>query len=338
MKDSKIEWTDHTVNFWWGCTEVSPACANCYAREQARFFGARIFGSAVRWGKGMPRFERLEAARKDARKLDTLAFQKQTRFKVFCNSMSDWLDDEVPIEWLAFLLKTIRETPHLDWQLLTKRPEQWAYRIGGAEGYLRCADSWTEMMLRNWLNGEAPPNVWVGTTVEDQVRAEERIPALIKIPARVRYLSCEPLLGPLELGRWLAPERGAEVHFSGDREALGNEQFRGAMAAMMTAAVRWHRGIHWVIAGGESGKSVDRTRPMHPRWLYDLMDQVTEADVPFLFKQWGAWCPAPAAHLEGRKELLRGEKFLDGTLMLFAGKELAGREMLGRTWDEFPGV
>lgn len=277
---------------------MSPACANCYARESARFFGARLFGSAVRWGKGMPRFERLEAARKEAVKLDTLAMKKGVRFKVFCNSMSDWLDHEVPIEWLAFLLKTIDMTPYLDWQLLTKRPENWRSRM------LDVVTSDVAPMASRWFVGlEAPSNVWVGTTVEDQVRAEERIPELLKIPAGVRYLSCEPLLGQVALGRWLTAE---------------------------------DCGIHWVIVGGESGKSVEKTRPMDPVWARSLRDQCEAAAAPFLFKQWGEWVVSPRPDLEGVKDSLQGKKLADGRLMLFAGKHLAGRELDGRTWDEFP--
>lgn len=254
-ENSKIEWTRATVNFWWGCTEVSPACAHCYAREWAKFTSRSLFGEVVKWGDGAPRGERLQAARDEALKLDRQAMKAGQRWRVFANSMSDWLDDQVPAHWLAWLLETILRTPHLDWQLLTKRPQNWesrmrevaAMRVPGEEGVYGLGIEVAEKWLGKW----APKNVWMGTTVEDQTRADERIPALLAIPAKVRFLSCEPLLGPVDLN---TSEKGGPI-----------------------------APVDWVICGGESGP---KSRPMHPDWARSLRDQCA-AGVPFLFKQWG---------------------------------------------------
>lgn len=284
MKNTNIEWTDHSVNFWWGCTKVSPACANCYAESVAKVFGRRIFGAVPQWGAGKPRAERLEKARLEALALNRQAEKKGTRYRVFVNSMSDWLDGEVPIEWLSYLLETLSMCPNLDFQLLTKRPENWDKRIEEVLKNIERKPDWGNefstathplLPLRNKLADWfvlklPPPNVWIGTTVENQEQAEKRIPHLLKIPARVRFLSCEPLLGIVDL-------RIPEL-----RGAMDDPRFGGNF-------LDFNEAIHWVITGGESG---GRARPMHPDWVRSLRDQCAAAHVPFFFKQWGEWCPA----------------------------------------------
>ena len=247
MSATTIQWTNHTVNFWWGCTKVSPACAHCYAENIARRFGSKLFGHPVTWGDGHPRGNRVLEATREAFTLNDKALKARgPRPRVFVNSMSDWLDEQVPADWLADLLDTVLSCPHLDFQLLTKRPENFRPRLEAAAATFYSPRT----PLLAWLNGSAPPNVWIGTTVEDQQRANERLPHLLQIPARVRFLSCEPLLGHVVLP---------------------------SLA-----------GIHWVIAGGESGAAA---RPMHPVWLDSLVNQCETANVPFFFKQWGSWSP-----------------------------------------------
>jgi protein gp37 len=255
MKNTKIEWCDATFNPWIGCTKVSPGCANCYAET---LMDTRM--GRVKWGKGQPR-SRTSAANwnqpvkwnREAGERESLSAQfplhsKHRRPRVFCASLADWLDDEVPVEWLADLLDLVRRTPNLDWLLLTKRPENWRARIGLAG--VELTKRGVAHRLHHWQAGEAPANIWVGTSVEDQPRADERIPALLSIPARVRFLSCEPLLGP-----------------------VGVEQARKGLL-----------GIDWVIAGGESGPGA---RPMHPDWARSLRDQCHAAGVAFFMKQMG---------------------------------------------------
>lgn len=259
MKDSKIEWTDHTFNPWIGCTKVSPGCANCYAERDMDHRRHR-----VKWGKGQPRSRISEYYWRQPLKwnkeglicdlcgtnhtadLQICSGWPDRRPRVFCASLADWLDDEVPIEWLADLLRLIHQTPNLDWLLLTKRPENWGSRITQAHRHnARELHRGSLEMAWHWTQGVAPANVWLGVSVEDQQRADERIPELLKIPAKVRFLSCEPLLGSVRLPTGC-------------------------------------RGIHWIIAGGESGP---KARPMTVEWVQSIADQCASAGVAFFMKQ-----------------------------------------------------
>lgn len=176
-ENSKIEWTDHTFNPWIGCTKVSPGCANCYAESQDKFRSWTPEG----WGKGKPRKRTSEANwRKPIAWNKVSANNAKTggrRLRVFCASLADWLDPEVPSSWRKDLIDVIEDTSNLDWLLLTKRP------------HLLYADF-----------DELPPNVWLGTSAEDQARWDERVPQLLRAPAAVRFVSAEPLLGPIDMG------------------------------------------------------------------------------------------------------------------------------------------
>lgn len=213
----------------------------------------------VKWGNGNPRQRTSEANWKGPIKWNRIgcgdcdsccAGQRCSivaHDRVFCASLADWLDDEVPSEWLADLLGVIEATPNLDWLLLTKRPQNWEDRIAAASEHMHPEGN----LASEWLTGDterAPRNVWIGTTVEDQKRADERIPRLLDIPARVRFLSMEPLLESVDLG-YQIPE-----------------------------------GIHWVICGGESGAGC---RDMHPRWAEDLRAQCQRTGAAFFMKQMG---------------------------------------------------
>jgi protein gp37 len=299
------------------------------------------------WGPGRAREDHRAGARKLAMRLERQAAREGRTLRVFCASMADWLDPEVPAEWLADLLALVAETPHLTWMLLTKRPHLWRDRLaaahvhatGGME-YESAEGSWIE----RWLGGKPPANVWVGTTVEDQRRADERVPALLDIPARVRFLSCEPLLGPVDL-----------TGLNGVNDYLGDHYDRE------------EEGIDWIIAGGESGHGA---RPMHPAWARSLRDQAQAAGVAFHFKQWGEHVPVAPVHpepgvdvdadgcdidppslLDGYPESAHRCVAGDGSLhdidrdgqppgdawwMARVGKAAAGRELDGRTWDEMP--
>jgi protein gp37 len=177
------------------------------------------------------------------------------------------------------LWKLVDQTPNLDWLLLTKRPQN-------------------ILSMTPW--GDAwPQNVWVGTTVENQKFSEMRLPYLLAVPAAVRFLSCEPLLGPLDLRSWF------------NRRALNP--------------------IDWVIAGGESGP---HSRPMHPNWALALLNQCQRARVPFHFKQWGHWAPADCTIISNPKA---GIVNADPPVQMIAvGKKLAGRMLKGTTWDNLP--
>lgn len=347
MKNTSIEWTDHSLNFWWGCTKVSPACTHCYAESVAKVFGKRLFGTVPTWGAGKPRYERLEAARKEAQALNKAVYKANRRRsqgpmydqsptpprpRVFINSMSDWLDAEVPLGWLAFLLETITLCPNLDFQLLTKRPENWDVRLLDLRDTLQRATNIPGIIANTWLAGTPPPNVWIGTTVENQEWADKRIPHLLEIPARVRFLSCEPLLGPVKL--FDEPLRNVE-----GKVVLSPCTGLGVIAEHLGGnAHSFNIGIHWVIAGGESG---GKARPTHPDWLRSLRDECHLTGVPFLFKQWGEWISVDnIRHCTSEKARLdkgyRGHKFPDGTLMLRIGDKHTGNNLDGQQHLNFP--
>jgi len=348
-ENTKIEWCDHTVNFWWGCTKVSPGCANCYADSLASRFGKDI------WGKGKPREEHLKNAKKEAFKYQRQAVKEGRRLRIFSQSMSDWLDPEVPIEWLLEMLDTVRQTPDLDWLLLSKRPELFKSRLASLAEHLFCIEEDTDLFewIHNWVVcADAPRNVWIGTSAEDQDRADERIPELLQIPARVHFLSCEPLLGLLNL-KW--------IDVPGDDSAtLYPLAGKVACEGMNEPCPLQHGGIDWVICGGESGTGA---RPMHPDWARSLRDQCVTAEVPFLFKQWGEYLEFEHES-ETRKTPVGSEraKYAEAmgpnpTWLTFSGqrydsasnigeeparllhrvgKKAAGRRLDGAEWNQFP--
>lgn len=171
-ENSKIDWTDHTFNPWTGCTKVSPACDHCYAEGWAKRSGH------VTWGAGQPRRRTSEANWSKPIKWNRQAEADAVRKRVFCASLADVFDAEVDPIWRENLFTLIDLTPALDWLLLTKRPK----------------------LAADYFNGEAtPPNVWIGTTVENQKMADVRVPHLMSINAPVRFLSMEPLLEHVDL-------------------------------------------------------------------------------------------------------------------------------------------
>ena len=269
-ENTKIEWCDHTFNPWEGCTKVSPGCTHCYAETRNHRFGGD------NWGKGKPR-RRTSKSNWNLplkwNKEPRMEFEHRTR--VFCASLADWLDDEVPIEWLSDLLKLIHDTSNLDWLLLTKRPENfkprlvsvlsfWCERHAKA-GYPNDSDqSKCHQALHNWVHSGFPPaNVWIGVSVEDQKRADERIPELLKIPAKVRFLSAEPLLGPIDF----------TSHF-----------------------LRANGGLHWVIFGGESGAGA---RSCNIEWIRVGGTQCRLYHIAPFVKQLGSVAVVPTKFCDG---------------------------------------
>ncbi len=213
-EQTTIEWATSTFNPWIGCTKVSPGCTHCYAERDMDHRRGR-----VKWGNGNPRSRTSVEYWKQPLRWNRAAAASGQRPRVFCASLADVFDDEVPIAWLADLIALIAATPNLDWLLLTKRPHLVMSRLRDAHEHIERelhGDHWQERepsspashLLNNWtMGGPAadpipPANVWMGTTVEDQQRANERIPHLLQIPACVRFLSCEPLVGPVDLLTW----------------------------------------------------------------------------------------------------------------------------------------
>lgn len=265
-ENTAIEWADHTFNPWTGCTKVSPACDHCYAESWAKRSGT------VRWGHGEPRRRTTDANWRLPIKWNAQAQREGRRFRVFCASLADVFDNEVPVQWRVDLFRLIASTPHLDWLLLTKR-------IGNALPMMR-------EVAQQCGGGEQPmPNVWLGATVVTQAEADRDVPKLLSVPARVRFLSIEPMLGPITLPGFNATTSWCPLcaKIVPDSLVRPHEGEHGS-AALPCASV--YDMLHWVIAGGESGP---HARPAHPAWFAGLRDQCAAADVPFLHKQNGEW-------------------------------------------------
>lgn len=269
MKNPQIEWCDHMWRPWRG----GPL-------SRTSLVATKNWSEPVKWNK-----RAVGNFIKDARRFISGRKDKLPRVdhqKVF-PSLCDWLDQEVPAEWLARFLGLIAATPNLDWLLLTKRPELWRERMAQVTAY-NASGPWTneEADIRDaatcWIeHGIAPENVWVGVSVEDQPRANERIQELLKIPAKLRFLIVEPLLGPLDL---------TEVD-SGRTESMRGYERRVKDNALRdrTAWGEPHRGLNWVIVGGESGP---KARPCNVEWIRDIVRQCRVAKVPCYVKQLGS--------------------------------------------------
>lgn len=264
--DTKIERCHHTFNPVIGCTAVSPACDGCYAEawvngRMGGDFSQRRVTSDENWSKPL-RWNRAAAA-------------EGRRDRVFCASLADVFDNKWPEGVRERLWRLIYSTPHLDWLLLTKRPQN-------IRKMLPAPEEWARIRRR----------VWAGITAENQTELDRRAPALFEAfgwdwPA-VFFASCEPLLGPLNLQPWLHPviascpsgfcRHGQRCEHEGDLR-------RGCEGVVRPA-------FDWIIGGGETGKGA---RPVHPRWADDLALQCDRARVPFLWKQWGDWAPTHPA-------------------------------------------
>ena len=334
-----IEWCDATLNCWWGCTKVSDGCKFCYAEHLADHRHHK-----GNWGPTGIRQE-VKSWRSTLNKISNRAKSEGRRLKVFCQSMSDTFEGAETMGGIASdnwklvrrlqdeLLGAILEHQELDFLLLTKRPENvldvvHRHDCATTKGY-------------NW---QWPSNLWIGTSVEDQKTADERIPHLLEIPAAVRFLSCEPLLGPVDLfdvaGTDCLDWDRDNYCKCGDGEC--SECWQSPSAST----------IHWLICGGESGPNA---RPMHPDWAKSLRDQCQSAGVPFFFKQWGEWAPGeimgpnrrsvPCANWNGSEwdysvaYPARPDDHCDDEPDVFrCGKKRAGRILDGSEWSQSPVV
>jgi protein gp37 len=262
MAETSIEWTSgpngepgYTFNPVEGCQRVSPGCVNCYAERKNKWLHG-----GENWGPGSPRLARSDAYWRQPLKWNAEAEKAGQRRKVFCASVADVFEDHPDwVEPRARLFDLIASTRHLDWLLLTKRPQN------------------ISEMSPAW--GWPPYNVWLGTTVEDQQRANERIPHLVAVPAAVHFLSCEPLLEKVDLCPWLFCEHCG--YSKRDQELHGDHHICEAR----NRGVKVPTGIDWVICGGESGPGA---RQLNIEWARSLLDSCVSAGVPFFMKQLGA--------------------------------------------------
>lgn len=335
-ENSAIEWTDTTWNPTVGCTWASPGCDHCYAVSMTRRLegaakGAIGQGSLRRYAADYVSLTTWKhfngTVRALEHRLDDPLRWKNPRM-VFVNSMSDLFHKDVPFEFLNRVFEVMENTPQHTYQILTKRPEWMAEYTG-----------WRWGPREDGPGSRIPArNIWLGTSVEDQPRADERVPHLLRCPARVRFLSCEPLLGPIDLQ---SIGRNADG-WSAINALTGERRAEQGPTTRVTDGSR----IDWVIVGGESGNNA---RPMHPDWARSMRDQCGAAGVPFFFKQWGEWgfprTTKPGA--TGRftiihdtsvevKEYPRSFNRFGAAVLERVGKRAAGRLLDGREWNEFP--
>jgi protein gp37 len=307
-ENTKIEWAHHTFNPWVGCTKVSFACDNCYAE-----------GWAKRTGQGDlwqgSRRRTAESNWRQPLKWNRQAEAEGVRHRVFCASLADVFDNQVPADWRADLWALIRDTPKLEWLLLTKRPQN-IVKMVKAIGFM-------------------PANVAFGTTIENRKAVEQRLGHLIVaagLRPRFLFTSCEPLLGDLgDLSPWMKGNPYPQQLGPGEQWKDG---FR--IGADGTAQIP---GIAWWISGGESGP---HARPMHPVWERSVRDQCSRYGAAFLKKQWGEFLPddqlSPALPYGSMLGKHPSGWFADQMAYWRVGKHAAGRLLDGVEHNGFPEV
>jgi len=261
---SPIEWTNATWNPVTGCSIVSKGCTNCYAMQVAGRMEAISIAHEARHGGDPGPMLRYGGTTEQTRRgksvwtgkinlvpeVLTAPLRWKKPRRIFVNSMSDLFHEGVPDEWIDKVFAVMALCPQHSFQVLTKRPARMrAYLSNQPQARRRWEDVLRTMGIMHRSPAVVLRNVWLGTSVEDQGSANERIPELLATPAAVRFISAEPLLGPVDMIWALC-------------------------------------GLDWVIVGGESGPGA---RPMHPDWARSLRDQCADAGTPFFFKQWGEW-------------------------------------------------
>ena len=359
-----ISWTDATWNPIVGCSVVSPGCTNCYAmRDAARIVRcsegagrASHYEGTIEPSKAGPVWTGKVALAPDHIVAKPLSWRRPRR--IFVNSMGDLFHESVPDEWIDRVFAIMALAPQHQFQILTKRARRMREYLSG-DALRRVARAANRIRTVDGLIGWPLPNVWLGVTAEDQTRANERVPDLLETPAAVRFVSCEPMLGPVDL---------MAVDINGDaemnclsplswREIWGNEWSPEATGVTLREAIEGYTesggvypptderppGLDWVICGGESGPGA---RPMHPDWARGLRDQCAAAGVPFHFKQWGEWghesnhTMPPERFFTLAGEMAPGlwHIWLDTFASMKIGKRRAGRLLDGVEHLEFPGA
>jgi protein gp37 len=368
---SKIEWTEATWNPVTGCDKVSAGCLHCYAETMAKRLQAMgqanySAGFKVRTHEPMLR----------------VPIQWTRPRTIFVNSMSDLFHPAVPFAFIDRVYAIMAMCGRHTFQVLTKRPERAVEyyatfdadcnTVSGSDGGFRLGCAAGELLDGAWIHGPGKPyrkmieqficdthdqpvpwplpNVWVGTSIENQPMAERRMPELVKIPAVVRFVSFEPLLGPVDVSPWLYRELDTESrNYLYDGTGGHPDLYPQAVEKASRTNV-----LQWAIVGGESGPDA---RAMHPAWARGLRDQMMRAEIPFYFKQWGEWAPFelgddPGTHHTGwvKPDALASYDYGPGegcksplklqadgfAYMARVGKKAAGSLLDGREWKELP--
>jgi len=325
QKEGGISWTEETWNPLRGCSRISKGCMNCYAEGIAHRFGGEgqpyegLIASTGQWN-GTVKFV-------PAKLVEPIRW-KRPRL-IFVNSMSDLFHESVPDHEIDQIFGVMWACLGLDhtFQILTKRAKRmnnyfktdrrdswarWAVHYGGGTD----PDAIYDQVA---YADEPHPRIWLGVSAEDQATADERIPYLLGTPAAVRWLSAEPLIGPLDI-------YGGDPDPRLDGHSSSNTYIGDWWEPTDNLNGPSRHGLDWVVVGGESGAGA---RPMSERWALSLRDQCAAADVPFHFKQWGEFAPNWLTDDEGNR--IAGSEWADRM-----GKKIAGRELDGREWNEYP--
>lgn len=321
MGDTKIEWATKTWNPVTGCTPVSPGCVNCYAKRMAgRYPQVHGFYNPLAAGIRPEPFSRVQF---HPDRLDIpLRWKKPQR--IFVCSMGDLFHEDVREEWIDEVIGTMYFRPQHTFMVLTKRPARMQRYMNGGN-----------FDRRTW----PIRNLWLGVTAENQAAADERIPLLLQTPAAVRFVSVEPMLGPVDLTRIDAREDG--LGWSMHVDALHGGLWTGGGRSGQHTLKRRLDPLDWVICGGESGPGA---RAMYPEWARGLRDQCQAAGTRFFFKQWGEWGPVPIPWDVDEVEAAKPsgvshwtEKWNGHTYVMHRiGKKAAGCLLDGREWKGVP--
>ncbi|MCG7520875.1 phage Gp37/Gp68 family protein [Ruegeria sp. Ofav3-42] len=357
---TKIEWTERTWNPVVGCSLASPGCTNCYAMRTAYRMSKNPktpqYHGTAKLANGKPVFTGKLALVEKAL-LEPL--KRKTPTTYFVNSMGDLFHEDMPDEWIDRVFAVMALCPQHTFQVLTKRADRMRAYLNDLRTPNRIWNRILGVELPKHYQGDVIhalknmplPNVWLGVSVEDQKRANERVPELLATPAAIRFISAEPLLGPVYLSLLsLGPGKYPGLRAVGDTlDALSGEKVEGTQSGYLRS--QFGAAIDWVIVGGESGPNA---RAMHPDWVRSLRDQCKAAGTAFFFKQWGAWTVEidrdrddpdwranySKAHRDGWSILnlaggigFHGERVC---LMRRTSKKAAGRLLDGREWNEMP--
>ena len=321
---TKIEWCKNkdggqgkTWNPVTGCTKISPGCQNCYAERMAKRLRGRCGYDAENPFKVTLHPDRLE---------EPMRWRKPSM--VFVCSMGDLFHDDVPFDFIDRVFKRINGSPQHDFLILTKRTERMREYFARSMKFLCAACQGTGCSYcldHGYQNWEMKPysNVWLGVTAENQEMADKRIPILLQIPAAVRFVSVEPMLGPVDLlsEDYLGGCINCEICLDSPEKCINRVN---------------NLKLDWVICGGETGPDA---RPMHPDWVRGLRDQCQSAGVPFFFKQWGEYIHAsqtPDNMTNYDPEYFYDREWPPGFARV--GKKIAGRLLDGCEWNEMPKV
>jgi protein gp37 len=318
-----IEWTDATWNPIRGCSMARGSelggCLNCYAaRVAVRYSGAGMpYDGLARMTDNGPRWTGKVQVLDDDHLTQPLRWKKPRR--IFVNSMSDLFHESLTFDAIDRIVAVMAAAKQHTFQVLTKRADRMAEYLTHPSRRTSVLYAGKALDLGNPATSSSwwpLPNVWWGVSAEDQKTLDDRMPFVIRaLPdIAVAWLSAEPLLGPMDLAKWLPHTR---------ETSQTSEHF--------------YPGLHWVVAGGESGPDA---RPMHPAWPTHLALQCTVAGVPFLFKQWGEWTPDDNGTKVHRVVPTHHRNVIDtlAVRMFRAGKKAAGRLLNGREWNDYPAM